>query len=344
MKNDFLKLALEEAGLVETENTPELEELVEQQVAEDEEVAEKAEELEKVEEVQEGLEALVASMESALADPYYSPREYQLQVSHAATLLKRIGLGLPAGLSCESTDGAEAAKEGFADKAKKLGKVAADYAKKFLAWLKDVMRAALARCRALYGKIAAKQKTPGFKEAIPAGAEYEVEGAWDGFEFDPKDPARLTSEAGKYLLTYSSLFSVYLHELSRDDNKDETYDRYLDSFKKIFNTSEAKNDFGILVDGSYQNFIRPEAVTYKGKVSANLVDTARAEKSIASVNNQLAAFEKVVAGVKDNTDVSKVLRDATKVCNWVRDVVTLEAKAAAAYVQAASKRAEEPAK
>ena len=154
------------------------------------------------------------------------------------------------------------------------------------------------------------------------------------------------------MFEYSKIFGTYLRDQAEEDpnigldGKYDALDIYGDSFKKIFDTAEAKKDFGldIAFDDSFTAFIRPEVATYKGNVTIELVDTSSALKNILTLNQQLVAFEKVVAGVKDNANVGKAFRDATKVCNWVRDVVALETKVAAAYVQAAGKKADESAK
>ena len=316
MKNNFLKLALEEAGLVESANTPELEELVEQQAAEDDEVAEKAAELDAVEEVQEGLEALVSSMEAALADPHYSPREYQLQVSHAATLLGRIGLSLPTGLSCESTDGASDAKDSFADKAKKLGKVAAEYAKKFLAWLKDVLLAAFNRIWLIYNRIEDKLFPLNW---IP-GVDFEVEGVWEGFEFDPKNPAKGTKEALNFFKKYVALCKSV-------PNDGETSDKYITGLIDLLDGEKLPFDLKVGNDVTYS-----AAVTYKGKTSADKISVKDAKAVANDARKIVEDFEKFIKSTTSQT----IYRDSRVICGWLRSVCNAEANVAIAYAKAST--------
>src|SRR5574343_2029774 len=102
-KKSILAASLEEAGLVEpastivttgTDDGAEIEDLLAEQQADVDAVGDAVAEIDTAVEVQEGLEALVSSMEAALADPRFTPREYQLQVNHAQALLARIGCGV----------------------------------------------------------------------------------------------------------------------------------------------------------------------------------------------------------------------------------------------------------
>ena len=258
MKHNFLTIALEEAGLVEPAVEPtavseqEIVEFVESASADTEAMAEKTAELDNVIEVQEGLEALVTSMESALADPNYSAREYRLQVSHAAALLGRIGLGLPAGYSCESTDGAEAAKEGFADKAKKLGKVVLEYIKKLLEWIRDTAVAKFKRTKEVFGKLAVRQKKAVEEDQWFAGNEFVLLHCWGGAKFDPKDPLAYARRAQEIMADYNKLLNDTCSkvirggaDISSSDLK-EILNQYHDSLSGIIGDSE-KNFWNLSV-------------------------------------------------------------------------------------------------
>src|SRR5574343_340208 len=213
MKNRFLTLALEEVGLAPATEVPDvdIDLLLEEVQADQEEGEAMAAELAAATEGQEGLEALVSSMEAALADPNYSPREYQLQVDHAQTLLARIGCSLGGSLSCESTDGAVASKEAFSDKAKKRGKVVADGVKRVIAWLQEFISTKLAKMRNGLDSLKAKcqkAKAEGKKYESNATAEVEMtvpEGTpaksanFNGYIADTMAGLEVILAAGKHL-------------------------------------------------------------------------------------------------------------------------------------------------
>ena len=201
-------MAMEEAGLeVETpvgatpiaaeEEVAALDEVVD---AGEDEGAELVKGVEAVTEVQEGLEALVASMESALADPYYSPREYQLQVNHAQALLKRLGIGGSPTISTESIDSARLSMESFAEKAKKLGKVVAEYIKKFIEWIQTKFKAGLKALSNKARAVVKMAKSIAFKEVE---FEYEIHDFAAGFEFDPNEPTTVLSNAYSVLYDFN---------------------------------------------------------------------------------------------------------------------------------------------
>ena len=278
-KKAFLALALEEVGLVAGE-TPvgtvheeyadaTVDDILEEAEAEQEEVAEKVAEIDAASEVQEGLEALVASMESALADPNYSAREYQLQVSHAATLLGRIGLGLPAGLSCESTDGAEAAKEGFADKAKKIGKAVSDALKKFFAWLVESGKKLTDRLVATLGKFADLVKTGKWNK--DAEVEFETE-AWPGYEFDPEYPLAQLYSFDKWHLDVLKIFIGYAaSELSKETPeslKHHQCDELAERLKNYKFDGPGQLTFGTEKAERYYHVAKAEVRTFKFKAGA----------------------------------------------------------------------------
>ena len=332
MKHDFLTLALEEAGLTEQAVEPtaaseqELEELLEAQTVEDNEVAEKAEELEEVVVVQEGLEALVASMESALMDPNYSPREYRLQVSHAAALLGRIGLSLPTGLSCESTDGAEAAKEGFADKAKKLGKVVLEYIKKLLEWIRDTAVAKFKRTKELFDKLAARQKKAVEADQWFAGEEFTMPRCWDGAKFDPRNPTGYVLRAQEIIIDYNRLLKDTCYKVTsgegnlKDTDRLEILNQYFDSLRDIFGDPE-KNFMRLSM--ADKNYITYENI---GKIGPRKFKTEDAKIDFSKTVRELRDIELSFNSVNDTVKKFSASRslehlriyfiDAQRILKW----------------------------
>ena len=216
MKNNFLKMALEEAGLevetpevlstVDEKEIEKLDEVVDGSIAE---ATGLVNEVETVQEVQAGLEALVASMEAALADPYYSPREYQLQVNHAQALLAKLGIGSSPTISTESVESAQLSMESFAEKAKKLGKVVAEYIRKFVEWIKTKFKSGFNALQRKTQAVYKMVRSAVFKEVE---FEYEIHDFAEGFEFDP-------NHADKYVTAAINILNGFNKESVKVVNK-----------------------------------------------------------------------------------------------------------------------------
>src|SRR5574343_1132392 len=348
-KKSILAASLEEAGLVEpastivttgTDDGAEIDKLLEQQEADVDAFVDASAEINTVAEVKEGLESLVASMEAALVDPNYSPREYQLQVNHAQALLARIGCGVGAGLSCESTDGANDAKESFADKAKKLGKVIAESIRKFIAWLKEKCVAMRTRIQALAMK--AKERFRGRKWT--EGQDYTLTGLWKGAKFDPSKPSQYSETVLDVLDDYIGLISEFISDAAIGDKETET-----DSAKELYQSGCVRLFANVNIKGlgfSESDGISFTASDDQEEFSGKTTKPFDIDKVLGNSKEALYVLEKFVKRFESFSDklekkgtieggyFSRALGDARVLSLWGQQVVSAELHWVMAYLNA----------